>query len=224
MGLKNISRLLCTTAFCIGSVPILASPIVWDWSPQTTGGTVTSNSWGNYSSGQHFAEHVSFSAVTDITGMDIYSVYDSPNGVGSSVLITIWADSSGLPGSVLGQFSVAISEVDALGAITGNTRKHADFAGFMMLANTPYWIGMTSGPGAFISLGQTALLNVAGGDSRMAQFNNNSFQSLTNRRVGDMAFRLYGNQNGAVPEPATLALLGFGLAGVGYQRRNRLKT
>jgi hypothetical protein len=105
-----------------------------------------------------------------------------------------------------------------MGAGTGNNRKYADFSGFDMLANVDYWIGMA---GDGVSLTQTGLTGVAGGDSRMAQFNNNdTFSYFTSTGVGDMAFVLYGNAS-AVPEPATLALMGLGLAGIGFARKKK---
>lgn len=203
---------VAAATLCLSPSMVLASPLVWDWSPATTGATVT-DGWTNQNPGQHFAEKVSFATGKNIDGMDIYSL-DSFGSVGSPVKITIWADSSDQPGAVLGQFSSSVSIIDTLGAAAGETRKHADFSGFAMLANTTYWIGMA---GDGFDLTQTGLTGFAGGDSVMAQFNSDdTFTVFTGTGVGDMAFRLYG---ASVPEPATLTLFGLGLAGLFANRR-----
>ncbi len=193
-----------------------ASTIVWDWSPQTTGGSVTSDNWSNDNPGQHFAEAVQFGYNVAVNGIDIYNS-SSFGSVGQAVVVTIWQDASGQPGSVLGRFSTTIAAIDSDGAVSGNTRKHADFSDFTMLAGTIYWIGMA---GDYTTLTQTGLLNVSGGDSMMAQFNwNDTFSHFTDTSVGDMAFRLYGDRS-SVPEPSTMLLFGLSLMGLaGFRRK-----
>lgn len=208
---------LLVASLALGSAPAGAA-LVWDWSPLTTGGTVTSDNWSNYNPGQHFAERVSFAAATSIDGIDIYN-NAAWGAVGSPVVVTIWANSGGQPGNVLAQHQTTVTIADTDGAVGQQQhRLHADFAAFLMSAGVDYWIGMA---GAGESLTQTGLQGVAGGDSRMAQFNSNDvFSYFTDVSVGDMAFRLHGDA-GAVPAPLTAALVLAGLAAAGATRRRR---
>lgn len=211
--MRIMKKFLCAASFCVGSLPAMASSLIWDWSPLTTGATVTNDFWTNRDSGQHFADRVSFGNSMNVSAMDIYSS-DQFGSAGSAVKITIWNDVLGLPGAVLGQFSSVISAVDSTGAAPGNNRKHAEFGGFTMSANTPYWIGMA---GDNYDLTQTGLSGIPGGDSVMAQFTSNEiFINFTDSFVGDMAFRLYGDATTETPLPQLLPLVGVPLPAAGW--------
>jgi len=207
-SVQRLVRAVIAGTVCLASLPALAFGVVWDLSPATTGGTVSSNSWSNERPGQHFAEWVNIPTATAISGIDIYLATGS-GGVGSPVVITIWNDAGGLPGTVAAQYFTTVNADDLEGASAGNHRLHADFPPFLLQASVVYWIGMA---GDNVNLVQTGLLGVGPpGDSRMAQFSSDdTFSYFTQTSVGDMAFRLFGQ-----PVTAT-GTLAFNPRGVGH--------
>jgi MYXO-CTERM domain-containing protein len=188
--------------------------IIWDYSPDTTGASVAGTTWANKASGQNFAERISFVNPVLVTGMDIYTRANIPS-VGQSATIRIRADAAGIPGVLLEDFVEQISIVDTVGATSTNrVRAHVDFTTPVLLAGlTDFWIGMS---GTNSELGQSGLVGVqAPDDSRMYFFSGTNPASFTNTLVGDMAFRLFGEeQSTATPEPASLAIWGLGAVGI----------
>lgn len=197
-------------AMTLGLPSVTNASVVWDYSPFTTQATLA-GLWSNEAPVQNFGELVSFGSDQQIVGMDIYTELDFAT-VGQSVTVRIWSDAAGVPGSLLFDFTEAISVVDSEGAIGSEVRVHADFTTpVTLLGGTGYWIGMS---GTSTQLGQRGLIGANAPDnSRMAQFSGTTYSGQTETFVGDMAFRLHGPSHSAVPEPSAIAI--WSLAAMG---------
>ncbi len=199
-------------AFPAQAFTIQPTNIIWDYSPAATNtSSVPDGFLVNASSGQNFAEIVSFPDPATITGMSIYSGINVVS-VGDGVTIRVWTDSAGVPGTLIHNFTETISVIDTAGVgdwlFVNNL--FANFTNSINLAaNTPYWIGM-SGFGVTIetNIGEVetiglASLNTNPGDGAMAQFSGTTLVTGF-QPVGDMAFRLYGTtQSQPDSEPGT---------------------
>jgi hypothetical protein len=189
----------------------LLPAIIWDYSPAATNTSSGTDGWENGSSGQNFAEIVSFPDSATVTGMSIYSG-TFLGSVGDLVTIRVWNDSAGIPGTLIHSFTETISVIytAGVGEWSNINNKFANFTTPINLAaSTPYWIGMSGfgviidtiiGPVETIGL---ASLNTNPGDGAMAQFSGTTLETGL-QPLGDMAFRLYGStQSQPDTEPGT---------------------
>ena len=223
--MRTLIRFVSPVVFAVlATCNVGQAAILVDQSPGTWGLT-TGSDLTNSQNGFSYADKFSLSSGTQLTGVDIFSS-DSYGIAGSAVLIRIWNDIAGQPGSIIQQFNAVISVVDSesAGSETGVVRKHAAFA-YAASAGT-YWIGMT-GLGN-IEIGQRSFPLSANitpdGDGQMAAFDGTL--GPQGFFPGDMAFRLHGDLVTAVatPEPASLAMWGLGSLGcalAAYRRRKR---
>ena len=154
-----------------------------------------------------------------LNGMDIYMGAGFNVNVGDTVRISLYADSSSQPGTLLSQFDEGIAIVDTDGATANVARVHAAFTTPLAVAGgTTFWIGMAGVPaGGGGDVRIASRLHIA--DNQMARLNGSTFDTLVSNN--DMQFRLHA-QAAAVPEPSSIGMLvtvGIGL--LDYRRRKR---
>ena len=210
-----------------------SAAVLWDWSPQKYGDISDEKGWHNMAVGQNFAEQIKFSTDITLTGMDIWQSNVFTTTKDDDVRVKIWNDTGGAPGtpahSFLNQITGLFTETIGTGVDSFDIKRvHVSFdTPLTLLADTYYWIGMSGTKTDLLNLGLMSFATgspadprPAPGDSQMALFRENAYSSL--EKVGDMAFRLYGNTNSPVPEPTAMILFGMGLLGLtGAGRKKR---
>ncbi len=166
-----------------------AQSIVWDQSPDTIGGELTSDNWGN-NNVQNFADPVRFESAIRLTGIDIYMTTEAGR-IGDQGLFTL---REGAPDGELQPISAVVSVIDSQGGESLPTvhRLHADFiAPVTLKADTLYWVGI---------FGVSEIWSVAGVrgatgellDDRAAAYGLAFEYQGDSETVGDTTFRLWG--------------------------------
>jgi hypothetical protein len=168
--------------------------------------------WSNTTDGQNFLVQFTLGSAASISEFDIYT-FDFLAHPGTSVTLRLRGDDGGTPGvSNLAEFATTLSNVSGSGP---STLAGASFAPINLAAGT-YWMGLSGTPD---QLGWSSFDGIA----------QNSYQlggeTLQLSPFFGLAFRVVGNAggNGAVPEPASWAMMvgGFGLIGAAMRRRQR---
>ena len=172
-----MKRMLVCVAMVLGVGAAAEAQVIWDYGPAT--GTF-GGCWSNQTSGQNFAEDITYAIPMAVTGMDIWTCI-SP--VAGTVHIKILLDNgSGAPGAVFTEWDQTPTSWVADGT---NFRVSADFPDVNLDAGQIYWIGM-SGNG--FELGQLSVLTPD--DGLMAIFSGTSY--FGDASVGDQMFQLRG--------------------------------